>query len=85
MAICHLLRDSSLTITEKISTAVIPATTMTRIKRRGTINEEEGNDQMKKVDKDLEARIYKMEKRLNNFQAMVMRDKAKEEGLPRYC
>ena len=25
MAICHLVRDSSLTITEKISTAVIPA------------------------------------------------------------
>ena len=33
MAICHLVRDSSLTITEKISTAVIPATSMTRIKQ----------------------------------------------------
>ena len=30
---------------------------------------------MEKVDRDLEARIYEMEKRLNNFQAMVMRNK----------
>ena len=84
MAICHLLRDSSLTITEKISTAVIPATTMTRINRKGTMNEEEGSHPMEKADKDLEARIYEIEKRLNNFQAMVMRKKAREEGLPRY-
>ena len=84
MAICHLVRDSSLTITEKVSTAVIPPTTMARINRRGTINKEEGSHPMKKVDKDLEARIYEMEKRLNNFQAIVMRDKAREEGLPKY-
>ena len=84
MAICHLIRDSSLTITEKISTAVIPATTVTRIKRKGTMTREEGSHPMEKVDRDLEARIYEMEKRLNNFQAMVMRNKAKEEGLPRY-
>ena len=84
MAICHLLRDSSLTITEKISTAVIPATTVTRINRKGTMNEEEGSHPMEKVDRDLEARIYEIEKRLNNFQAMVMREKAREEGLPRY-
>ena len=84
MTICHLIRDSSLTITEKISTAVIPATTVTRIKRKGTMTREEGSNPMEKVDRDLEARIYEMEKRLNNFQAMVMRNKAKEEGLPRY-
>ena len=45
---------------------------------------EEGSNSMEIVDRDLEARIYEMEKRLNNFQAMVMRNKAKEEGLPRY-
>ena len=39
---------------------------------------------MTKEEKDLEARIFEMEKRLKNFQAMVMRDKAREEGLPRY-
>ena len=47
MTICHLIRDSSLTITEKISTAVIPATSMTRIKRKGTMTGEEGSHQMK--------------------------------------
>ena len=83
MAICHLVRDSSLTITEKISTAVIPATSMARIKRKETMTEEEGSYSIKSLDRDLEARIYEIEKRLNNFQAMVMRDKAKEEGLPR--
>ena len=72
------------TITEKISTAVIPATTVTRITRKGNLNEEEGGHPMEKVDKDLEARIYEIEKRLNNFQAMVMRGKVREESLPRY-
>ena len=67
MAICHLLRDSSLIITEKISTAVIPATTVTRINRKGNLNEEEGGHQMEKVEKDLEARTYEIEKRLYNF------------------
>merc|ERR1711923_453582 len=46
MDICHLLRDSSLTITEKISTAVIPATTVSRIDRKGNIIVEQGNDVM---------------------------------------
>ena len=45
---------------------------------------EKGSRLMEKVDRDLEARIYEIEKRLNNFQAIVMRNKAKEEGLPRY-
>ena len=85
IAICHLIRDSSLTITEKISTAVIPATSMmTRIKPKGIMTVEEGSHPMEKLDRDLEARICEIEKCLNNFQAMVMRDKAKEEGLPRY-
>ena len=84
MAICHLLRDSSLTITEKISTAVIPATTVTRINRKGKSSIEEGSHSMDNADKALEARIYEIEKRLNNFQAMVMRGKIREESLPRY-
>ena len=82
MAICHLLRDSSLTITEKISTAVIAATTVTRINRKGNLNEDEGDDP--KREEELETRIFEMEKRLNNFQAMILRDKAREKGLPIY-
>ena len=63
---------------------LIPATTMTRINRKGTMNEEEGSHPIEKFDRDLETRIYEIEKCLNNFQAMVMRNKAREEWLPRY-
>ena len=86
MAICHLLRDSSLTIIEKISTAVIPATTVSRINRKGNLGIEEGNHAMTDADKALEVRINEIEKRLNMFQAMVMRDmreNVREEGLSR--
>ena len=48
------------------------------------MTEVEGSYSLKNLNRDLEVRIYEIEKRLNNFQAMVMRDKAKEEGLPRY-
>ena len=84
IAICHLVRDSSLTITEKINTAVIQATSMARINRKEMMTEGEGSYPMKYFSSDLKLRIYEIEKRLNNFQAMVMRDKAKEEGLPRF-
>ena len=84
IAICHLLRDNSLTITEKISTAVIPATSIARKNRNQMMTEGEGRYPMKRTNRSLEERIYEIEKRLNNFQAMVMRDKAKEEGKPRY-
>ena len=75
--ICHLVRDSSLTITEKISTAVIPATSMARINRKEMMTEVEGSYPMKHLNRNLEQRIYEIEKRLNSFQAMVMRDKAR--------
>ena len=83
MAICHLLRDSSLTITEKISTAVIPSTTVSRINRKGNLGIEEGNHAMSDADKALEVRINEIEKRLNMFKAIVMREKVREEGLSR--
>ena len=63
MAICHLLRDSSLTITEKISTAVIPATTVSWINRKGNLSIEEGSHPMDNADKALEVRINEIEKR----------------------
>ena len=42
MAICHLLRDSILTLTEKLSSAIILAATITRINRRGQLEIEDG-------------------------------------------
>ena len=43
VAICHLVRDSILSITEKISSAIIPATTITRLNRRYQNKVETGN------------------------------------------
>ena len=63
MAICHLLRDSSLTITEKISSAVIPATTVTRINRKGNLEVEDGRHTRNDEEKALEARVVELEKR----------------------
>ena len=77
-----MIRDSSLTITEKISTAVVPATSITRINRNQIITKGEGSYPMKRTNRSLEERIYEIEKRLNSFQALVMRDKVRDEGLP---
>ena len=68
MAICHLLRDSSLTITEKITLALIPVTTVKRINRKGQMEVEDENYSKEKA---LEARITELEKRVNKFQTMV--------------
>ena len=83
MAICHLLRDSSLTITEKISTAVIPATTASRINRRDNMIEQNTSGNNEK-ERTLELRVEELEKRLNMFQTIVMKEKLREEGLVRY-
>ena len=80
MAICHLLRDSSLTMTEKISSAVIPATTVTRINRKGNLEIEDRNYMRNNEEKALEAEIVEIEKRLNMFQTMVLKEKVREEG-----
>ena len=84
MAICHLLRDSSLTITEKISTAVIPATPVTRINRKGILGIEDVSHTRNDEEKALEARIAGIEKHLNMFQTMVLREKVREGGSIRY-
>ena len=54
IAICHLVRDSSLTITEKISTAVIPATSMARINQKKMMTEGEESYAIKHLNKNLE-------------------------------
>ena len=78
------MRDSSLTITEKISTAIITAATVTRINRKGNLEIEDGNYMRKIEENALEARIAEVEKRLNMFQTMVLKEKAREEGSIRY-
>ena len=43
-----------MTITEKISTAVIPATAVSRINRKGKMMEEQGNNLVNNVERTLE-------------------------------
>ena len=43
VAICTLVRDSSLSITEILSSAILPATTITRLNKRKQNEVETGN------------------------------------------
>ena len=63
MAICHLVRDSSLSITEKLSSSIIPATTITRLSRREQKKIESGRLE----EETIEVRINNLEKRVNMF------------------
>ena len=69
MAVCHLLRNSSLSATEKLSSIVIPATTITRLNRRKQQEVETGRP---------EVRIVALEKRFNMFQTLVIKEKEKK-------
>ena len=76
MAVCHLVRDSSLTIMEKLSSAIIPATTITRINRREQLEIENGRIE----EETVEARITILEKRVNMFQTLLLKEKTKTDG-----
>ena len=80
MAICHLVRDSSLSITEKLSSAIIPATAITRLNRREQREIESGRIE----EETIEVRIINLEKRVNMFQALLVKDKEKNNGSIKY-
>ena len=68
MAVCHLLRDSSLSVTQKLSSVFIPATTITRLSIREQRDIETGR---------LEARMVTLEKSVSRIQTMVIKEKEK--------
>ena len=80
MAICHLVRDSSLSITEKLSSVIIPATTITRLSRREQREIESGRLE----EETIEVRIINLEKRVNMFQTLLVKEKEKNNGSIRY-
>ena len=80
MAICHLVRDSSLSITEKLSSAIIPATTITRLSTREQREIESGRLE----EETIEVRIINLEKRVNMFQTLLVKEKEKNKGSIRY-
>ena len=73
MAVCHLLRDSSLSATEKLSSISIPATTITRL----SIREQREIESGRLEEETLEVIIVTLEKRLNMIQTLVIKEKEK--------
>ena len=68
VAVCHLLRDSSLSVTQKLSSMFIPATTITRLSIQEQRDVETGR---------LEARMVTLEKSVSRIQTMVIKEKEK--------
>ena len=79
MAICHLVRDSSLSITEKLSSAIIPATTITRLSRREQRAMESG-----RFEESIETRINNLDTRVNMFQTVIAKEREENIGSFKY-
>ena len=76
LAVCHLVRDSSLTLTDKISSVLVPVSSAAKIRRKQALEQSERNNAT------LEARVYDLERRLNNFQAQMARNMMRNQELP---
>ena len=73
MAVCHLLRDSSLSVTQKLSSVFIPATTITRL----SIREQKDIETGRLEEKTFELRMVTLKKRVNMIQTLVIKEKEK--------
>ena len=73
MATCHLLRDSSLSGTEKLSSVIIPATTITRL----SIREQKDIESGRVEEVTFEVRMVTLEKRVNMIQTLIIKEKEK--------
>ena len=71
MAVCHLLRDSSLSVTQKLSSVFIPATTITRL----SIREQKDIETGILEEKTFEVKMVTLEKRVNMIQTLVIKEK----------
>ena len=61
-----------MSITEKISSAIIPATTITRLNRRNQNEVENGN-----FEESIELRVNDLEMRMTMFQTVLVKEKEK--------
>ena len=73
MAVCYLLRDSSLSATEKLSSIIIPATTITRL----SIREQREVESGRLEEETFEVRMVTLEKRVNMIQTLIIKEKEK--------
>ena len=69
VACCTLIRDSSLSLTQKISSAVLPATSITWMNRRRNQDLEHG------CLEDFELRMTDLEDDMKIFKTLIIRDK----------
>ena len=69
VACCTLIRDSSLSLTQKISSAVLPATSITWMNRRRNQDLENGSLE------DFELRVTDLEDDMKIFKTLMIRDK----------
>ena len=72
VAVCTLIRDSSLSLTEKISSAVLPATTITRMNKKKNKELENGS-----FEETIEMRMTDLENQMTMFKTVFIRDKEK--------
>ena len=73
MAVCHLVRDSSLSVTEKLSSIIILATTITRL----SIREQREVESGRLEEETFEVRMVTLEKRVNIIQTFIIKEKEK--------
>ena len=69
---CTLVRDSSLSLTEKISSAILPATAITRMNRKKQNEVETGS-----FEESIELRMTDLETQMTMFKTVFVREKEK--------
>ena len=72
VAICTLIRDSSLSLTQKISSAILPATTITRTNKKKNKELENGC-----FEETIEMRMTDLETQMTMFKTVFVREKEK--------
>ena len=72
VAICTLVSDSSLSITEKLSSAILPVTTITRLNKRKQNEVENGS-----FEESIELRMTDLETQMTMFKTVFVREKEK--------
>ena len=77
MACCTLIRDSSLSLTQKLSSAVLPATSITWMSRKRNQGIDSENIE------DFEMRVSNLENQMTVFKAVFINDTDKNTQAPR--
>ena len=72
VAICTLIRDSSLSLTQKISSAILPATTITWMNKRKNKELENGS-----FEETIDMRMTDLEAQMTIFKTVFIRDPEK--------